>query len=241
MEELSALRGLPVRSSDGDKIGSVEEVFYDEQTQQPEWIGIGTGFFGNKRVLVPMQGASFDDSGVTVPYSKEQVKDAPDVDSDEIGQELEQELYSYYGLGYSERRSDTGLPEGGPSSAVDDEGSLTRSEEELRVGKREYEAGRVRLRKWVETEQARTSVPVSREEVRIEREPISGANVDRAMSGPEISEAEHEVVLHEEQAVAAKQTVPKERVRLEKDVVTEEEEVGAELRKERLGVEGDPA
>ncbi len=97
MEELSALRGLPVRSSDGDKIGSVEEVFYDEQTRQPEWIGIGTGFFGNKRVLVPVEGASFENSGVTVRYSKEQVKDAPDVDADEISQELEQELYAYYG------------------------------------------------------------------------------------------------------------------------------------------------
>ena len=117
---------------------------------------------------------------------------------------------------------------------------MTRSEEELRVAKTSREAGRARLRKWVETEQVQTAVPVAREEVRIEREPITDANIDRAMSGPEISEGEHEVVLHEERVVAAKETVPKERVRLEKDVVTEEEEVGAELRKERLGVEGDP-
>ena len=235
MEELSALRGLPVRSSDGDKIGSVEEVFYDEQTQQPEWIGIGTGFFGNKRVLVPMQGASFDDSGVTVPYSKEQVKDAPDVDSDEISQELEQELASYYGLGYSEQRSDTGLPEGEPGAGrtADAEASVTRSEEELRVGKREYEAGRVRLRKWVETEPVSADVELQRETVRVERQPIDQPVGEEA----EIGEQEVDVTLRGEEPVVEKRAVARERVSLDKDVETQQETVTDEVRKERVDVD----
>ena len=91
---------------------------------------------------------------------------------------------------------------------------MTVSEEELRVGKIAREAGRARLRKWVETERVSQSVPVAHEEVRVEREPITKANVDQATSGPEITEGVHEVPLMEEQAVAAKQTVPKERVRL---------------------------
>ncbi len=74
----------------------------------------------------------------------------------------------------------------------------------------------------------------------MEREPISEANADQAMPGPEITESVHEVPLMEEEAVAAKQTVPKERVRLQKETVTEEAEVGAELRKERVEAEVDP-
>jgi len=84
IERLSGLRGAPVYSNDGDKIGSVEEIFYDESTRQPEWIGVGTGFLGTKRVLVPIQNADVAGDSVTVPYSKSQVKDSPDVDDDEM-------------------------------------------------------------------------------------------------------------------------------------------------------------
>ena len=114
---------------------------------------------------------------------------------------------------------------------------MTRSEEELLVGTRAHEAGRVRLRKYVVTEYVQQSVPVQREEVRIEREPISDANVDRALAGPGISEEEHEVVLHEEELVVEKRVVPKERVRLAKDTVTDEQQVTEQLRKERIDVD----
>jgi uncharacterized protein (TIGR02271 family) len=236
MDQLSAMRGAPVYDSDGDKIGTVEEIFYDEQTNEPEWIGIGTGFFGTKRVLVPTAGASSTDDGVTVRYSKDQVKDAPDIDSDEISQETEQELYSYYGLQYSERRSDTGLPEGGRGrpGAGDERTAVTRHEEELTVGKRETEAGSVRLRKWVETEPVQEDVQLRRETARVEREQI-----DQPVSGASIGEEEVEVPLRGEEAVAEKRTVAKERVGIDKDVETRRETVGDEVRKERVEVEGD--
>ena len=237
MDRLSQARGLPVYDSAGDKIGKVEEIFYDEQTNAPEWIGIGTGFFGTKRVLVPVQGADLTGDGYTVPYSKEQVKDAPDVDSDEISQELESELYSYYGLQYSERRSDSGLPEGGRADmSTDREGTLTRSEEELRVGKRETEAGRARVRKWVETEPVEADVELRRETARVTREPVN-----QPVSGAEIGEQEVDVTLRAEEAVVDKQTVAKERIGLEKDVETERETVRDEVRKERVDVEGEGA
>src|SRR3712207_1163271 len=117
LERLAGMRGAAVYSSDGERIGTIEELFMDEETRQPEWIGIGTGFFGTKRVLVPVTGASSNGDGITVPYSKEQVKGSPDIDGDEISQDTEAQLYSYYGLDYSEQRSDTGLPEGAPMSA----------------------------------------------------------------------------------------------------------------------------
>ena len=235
LDRLSEMRGAGVYDSAGDQIGKVEEIFYDEQTNEPEWIGIGTGFFGTKRVLVPVTGADFQADGVSVPYSKEQVKGAPDVDSDEISQDLEQQLYSYYGLGYSEQRSDTGLPEGGrPSGTVEREGSLTRSEEELRVGKRQVEAGRVRLRKWVETEPVSADVELRRETARVQREPLN-----QPVSGAEIGEQEIEVPLSAEQPVVQKETVARERISLEKDVEMDVETVSDEVRKERVDTEGD--
>jgi uncharacterized protein (TIGR02271 family) len=114
---------------------------------------------------------------------------------------------------------------------------MTRSEEELRVGTAERERGRVRLRKYVTTEQVQQTVPVQRERVRVEREPITEANLDAATSGPEISEAEHEVILREEEPVVDKRAVPKERVRLDKDTVTGEERVAEEVRREQIEVQ----
>jgi uncharacterized protein (TIGR02271 family) len=241
-DQLIEARGTAVHASDGEKIGSVEEIFVDEQTGQPEWIGIGIGLLGTKRVLVPVEGADLREDGFYVPYSKSQVKDAPDIDSDEVSQETERELYSHYGLGYSERRSDTGLPEGAPSPegtatgrrGTADEAEMVRTEEELKVGKRDVEAGRARLRKWVETEPVETDVELRRERVRVEREPI-----DQPVGEAEIGEQEVEVPVHAEEAVVQKQAVAKERVGLEKDVETERETVDAEVRKERVEVEGD--
>jgi uncharacterized protein (TIGR02271 family) len=116
---------------------------------------------------------------------------------------------------------------------------MTRSEEELRVGTEARERGRARLRKYVTTEQVTQTVPVQREEVRVEREPITDANLDAATSGPDISEAEHEVTLREEEPVVDKRVVPRERVRLDKETVTDERQVSEEVRQEQIEVEGD--
>ena len=83
------------------------------------------------------------------------------------------------------------------------------------------------------------AVPVQREEVRVEREPITDANIDNATDGPAISEEEHEVTLHAEEPVVEKRAVPKERVRLEKDTVTDEQTVTDEVRKEQIETDGD--
>jgi uncharacterized protein (TIGR02271 family) len=113
---------------------------------------------------------------------------------------------------------------------------MTRSEEELRVGTTQRERGRVRLRKYVTSEQVQQAVPVRREKARVEREPITDANRDAAVTGPEISEAEHEVILREEEPVVEKRVVPRERVRLDKDTVTDQERVAEEVRKEQIDV-----
>jgi uncharacterized protein (TIGR02271 family) len=237
LDSLEQLRGAPVYDSAGEKIGSVEEVFYDKQTNLPEWIGIGTGFLGTKRVLVPVGGSSLEGEAVTVGYAKEHVKDSPDVDSDEISPQLEQKLYKYYGIRSSDALA--GLDQGiarepdSPADASTGAPAVTRSEEELRIGKEQTEAGRVRLYKWVETEPVSVEVELAREKARVVREPADGT--DEAEIGGE----DAEITLREERPVVAKEMVARERLRLEKDVESERRTVSDELRKERVEVEGD--
>ena len=245
-------RGSAVVSSDGEKIGSIEDIYLDRETEEPEWALVKTGLFGSNGTFVPLAEATMTGSDITVPYGKDQVKSAPNMAPDgELTQEQEAELYSYYGLEYADYRSDTGLPQGQKDEVWDEDAvgrdtsgpttddAMTRSEEELRVGKATREAGTARLKKYVVTENVTQTVPVQREEVRIETEPITDANIDQASSGPDISDEEHEVVLHEEEPVVEKRTVPKERVRLSKDTVTEEHAVSEEVRKEQIEAQGD--
>jgi uncharacterized protein (TIGR02271 family) len=91
----------------------------------------------------------------------------------------------------------------------------------------------------VVTEHQQVSVPVAREELRVEREPITGANRDDAYSGPEISEAEHEVTLHEERPVVHTETVPTERVRLTTETKRDTEQVGRDVRREEIELDED--
>src|SRR5687767_5013134 len=251
MSEVSSWRGRTMCDSDGEKIGTIDEIYLDAETGRPEWALTSTGLLGTKSKFVPLTGASPAGEEVRVPYGKDQVNDAPGVDPDgELSQEEEGALYRHYGLEYSESRSGSGLPEeggrgrfargeGDATTGSEEDDAMTRSEEELRVGTTEQERGRARLRKWVETEQVDETVPVRRETAKVEREPITEENVDAAMGGPEISESEHEVTLHEEEPVVEKRTVPKERVRLEKDTETDEEHVSETVRKERIESEGD--
>jgi len=246
-------RGRTIVDADGDKVGTLEELFRDEDTAQPEWAVVRTGLFGTKLSFVPIERAEPVGEDVRVPFSKDQIKDAPRIDDSEgeLSQEEESRLYQHYGMSYGERRSDSGLPDDGAAQTGDrgavghdvsgptTDDAMTRSEEEVRVGTAERERGRARLRKYVVTENVQRTVPVRREEVRVEREPVTDENVDQALEGPEISEEEHEVVLHEEEPVVEKRTVPKERVRMEKDAVTDEAEISEEVRKERIEAEGD--
>jgi uncharacterized protein (TIGR02271 family) len=228
-------RGRDIIDADGDKVGTLEELFRDEDTQEPEWAVVRTGMFGTKLSFVPIQGAEPRGEDVQVLFSKAQIKDAPRIDDSDgqLSQDEEAQLYEHYGLSYSNAHN--GHDTSGPTT---DE-AMTRSEEELKVGKAERERGRARLRKYVVTEQVTQTVPVKREEVRLEREPITNGNVDQALDGPEISEEEHEVVLHEEEPVVEKRAVPKERVRMEKESVTGEAEVSEEVRKEQIEADGD--
>jgi uncharacterized protein (TIGR02271 family) len=253
-DEVLTWRGRDLQGSDGEKLGTIEEIYLDAETREPEWALVTTGMFGTKQSFVPLRDASPAGEGASVPFDKSTVKDAPKIDPDgQLSESEEAELYRHYGMDYSETESGSGLPDadstktsagekGGPgrdTSGPNTDSAITRSEEELHVGTADREAGRVRLRKYVVEDEVTQTVPVRREEVRVEREPITDANVDAATSGPEISSEEHEVVLREEEVVTEKRAVPKERVRLDKDVQTEERQVSETLRKEQIDVDQD--
>jgi uncharacterized protein (TIGR02271 family) len=132
-----------------------------------------------------------------------------------------------------------GRTRGRDTSGPTSDTAITRSEEQLRVGTETHETGRARLRKHVVTEHQDVTVPVSREEVTVEREPITDANRGAAWSGPAISEEEHEVTLRAERPVVDKEAVPVERVRLGTETHTEHETVGGEVRKEQIELDTD--
>src|SRR4051812_23071193 len=260
-------RGRDLVDNDGDKIGSIDEIYLDRETDEPEWAVVTTGLFGTKRTFAPLGEAQPSEDGIRVPFEKATVKDAPNIDPDgELSHAEEQSLYEHYGRQYRDYDEGSGVLDGGTgtsagtttdtttgtttdaergerggpgrdTSGPNTDDAMTLSEEELRVGTTEREAGRVRLKKYVVEDEVTETVPVRREEVRIEREPITDANRDAALDGPEISEEEHEVVLHEEEVVAEKRAVPKERVRLDKDVETSEETVSETVRSERVDVD----
>jgi uncharacterized protein (TIGR02271 family) len=247
--------GRTLLDRNGEKVGKIEEVYADQESGQPEWALLHTGLLGTKKNFVPLRGATASGEDVQVGIDKQAIKDSPGVEADgELSEPEERTLFEHYGIPYTTEGSttaqgvaDTGAATSGDIGSAGAVGSdvsgpntddaMTRSEEEVRVGTRTREAGRVRLRKYVVTENVQQTVPVQREEVRVEREPITESNIDQATSGPEISEEEHEVVLHAEEPVVEKRAVPKERVRLGTDAVTDEEQISEEVRKERIEVE----
>jgi uncharacterized protein (TIGR02271 family) len=241
MDTVRAWEGRTLVDRDGNRIGPIEAIYLDDRTGQPEWALVNTGLFGTKSSFVPLAQATQTGEEVAVPYDKQLVKDAPRIDPDQhLSEAEEQRLWRHYGLDYDRttRRRPTGRDAvGRDTSGPTTDDAMTRSEEELQVGTQTREAGRARLRKHVVTETQQVTVPVQREELRVEREPITDANRDAAVSGPEISEEEHELTLREEEPVVEKRAVPRERVRLEKDTVTEERQVAEEVRKEQIQVD----
>jgi uncharacterized protein (TIGR02271 family) len=253
--EVLSWRGRDAVDRDGAKIGTIDQIYLDNETEQPEWVTVRTGMLGRRTSFVPLSGADLAGDAVRLPYERTQIEQAPGIDPEaNLSPEEETNLYRHYGLDYGAGLSsgvvggeglggtDRDAPQGAvghDTSGPTTDSAMTRSEEELRIGTTRQEAGRARLRKYVETEQVTETVPVERERAVVEREPITDANIGRAMDGPAISEEEHEVVLTEEQVVAEKQAVPKERVRLDTETVTEQQEVSETLRKERIDVDGD--
>lgn len=230
-EAIPNLLGNTAYDGSNDKLGKIGHVYVDDRTGEPEWMTVQTGQFGARETFVPLEPAEMRGSDVVVPFSKDQITNAPNVDAVNAGHLSEQDeavMYDFYGLTHPTM----------PANAPRTDDAMTRSEERMHVGKEQLEAGRVHLRKYVVTEDQQQTVPVRKEKVHLEREPITDANRGKATSGPDISEADFEVTRHEERPVTSKETVPMERVRLATDETTEDQSIGGQVRKERIEAEG---
>jgi sporulation protein YlmC with PRC-barrel domain len=100
LNEVQNWRGRKMVDADGDKIGTIEDIFLDRQTGEPAWAAVKTGLFGHRHTLVPIRDAEpADDDEVRVPLQKEKVKEAPRIDPDgELSPDEERQLWEHYGL-----------------------------------------------------------------------------------------------------------------------------------------------
>lgn len=243
LQELSAIGGTVI-GPDGQKIGKFGQIFLDDRSGQPEWATVRTGLFGLSESFVPLSQATVAGDTLSVPYDKQTVKDAPNIDPEgQLTPEQEQELYHYYSLSYHEADQaavQPGVPDTdaraeysredvrGPGTGAP-RSSAVRSEEQPQVGTEGVETGKVRLRKHVVTRDAATTVPLSHGEARHEREPIT----DSAAAG-----TSGELAGDEERPAAKKAVDPVKRVSLEEEAITEEERREAQLRMEQAQAEG---
>ncbi len=167
-----------VYDKDGDKVGSLSQIYLDDATSEPSWATVNTGLFGMSESFVPLEGASARGEDLHVGYTKDQIEDAPGIDEDhhlEPGDE--DRLYEYFAMHgdgraavdthdhqHDDHKHDDHQHD---ASAAHHDATMTRSEERLTVGTKSEVAGKVRLRKHVVTENVTKTVPVSHEEVRI--------------------------------------------------------------------------
>lgn len=250
---------------DGDKVGGVKDVYVNDTTGQPDFVSVNHGLFGGGDSIVPLRGHTLRDGELHLAFPKERIEDAPDLDENgHLTTEDQEAFYRHYGLEGTQDvttyETDNRFAQGAAAGAGagagyaagervdadrrdfvegdrrDENGEIIRSEEQLNVSKDRVESGQVRLRKYVVNETETVEVPVEREEVRVVREPITDA--DRANYDGTIGEQEASVTLHEDRVNVSKESVPVEKISLEKDTVRDTERVSEEVRKERFETDG---
>jgi uncharacterized protein (TIGR02271 family) len=251
IETVRAWRGRIMVDADGAAIGTIADIYLDNETNEPTWAAVHIDF-GDRDTLVPLAGAIAEGEQVRTPQLRGMVIAAPPCRPDRaLRRDEERELYRHYSLDYTavdqlgttqrdapERdEHESGIYDqeavGRSDAGATTDEAMTRSEEQLQVGKQRRPRSRVRLQKYVATEHVPATIPVQREGVRLVEEPIvEGAEV--RPSGPSSAEQEPELILHEEQPVIDKRVVPRERVRLAKETVTEDQQVTESVRKEQI-------
>ena len=177
-------RGHSVLDRDGEKIGTFGEVYLDRETDRPAFAGVNTGLFGRNEHIIPLDGVVEDDGDVRVPYDREQVHEAPQVDADTaLNAVQEAEVFEHYG-----RAGEAGaVPAAeGVADAGDESAEVVRSEEEVDFATRPTtRRERIRLRKVMVTDHVEKTVPVRREEVRVETDPPpEGRIISEEDAGP---------------------------------------------------------
>jgi stress response protein YsnF len=286
--EVAAAIGSTAYGPDGAKIGTVENFFVDDRTGVPTWVSVSTGLFGTRHSIAPAAEASVGDGGLVLPVTADAVKAAPRLAGTHLDPAEEQALRAHYGLADAESAPESGpIRAGGAeqesvagdqpppdeatvaepgaraderpvADAVDDDGGMVRSEEQLRVGTERTGATRFRLVKYVVTEDVQITVPIRREEIRVEEVPLDAADGDTGEglvqhgdlaegerpgrhTAPDDAGLPEEIVLHTERPVISVEVVPTERVRLRREVVEGVETVSGQVQREQVVVDQDPS
>ena len=277
--EVSAAVGGTAYGVDGGKLGTVEAFFADDRTGAPTWVAVSTGLFGTRHSIVPVTDATFTDGALHLPVTADAVKSAPPMAGEHLDPADEEALRRHYGLGGTqpvaappentaplgdtapptvEIASPVAAPPETPAPAQSSAtgGGMTRSEEQLRVGTERVAATRMRLVKYVITEDVQITVPIRREEIRVEEVPfdevddgigeslVPGADVYDAHSAEPASTGTpgglpEEIVLHTERPVVTVEVVPVERVRLRTELVEGQETVTGQVKREQIVVDRD--
>ncbi|WP_237205941.1 DUF2382 domain-containing protein [Rothia nasimurium] len=254
-ETIETLRNSTVFGTDGEKIGKVGELYLDAQTGEPTFVTVNTGFFGTNESFIPVDKARYAGEEIHVPYTKEFVKDAPNIAEDgELSPAEEQRLYEYYSLTAGTATAGTATAgvanterpatdaHAAQATATAENGDVVAHEERLNVGTATSatQTGQVRLRKVVRTETETVEVPVRKEEIVVERTNLKdGEVVENYDFDSAEAQADVTVTAHEERPVVSTETVATERVSVGKEVHTDTERVSADVRKEEIVVEGD--
>jgi uncharacterized protein (TIGR02271 family) len=224
--------GHPVSGADGEPVGRVATVYTDPATGALTWAAVHVE--GGTSALVPLTGATAEAGGVLrVAYDARLVRTAPAFDPNA---NLSADDVARLGEHYAQRPAEQ------PAAAEPEPGWMVRTEERLRVLTDTVVTGRVRVRKYLVTEERTFTVEVTREEISVEHEEVSPAERTALPAddpGTPLAEQVLELVRHEERVLVTKEVVPVERVRVVRRVVTEPEVVRGVVRREVLDVQQD--
>jgi uncharacterized protein (TIGR02271 family) len=243
--EPAELAGRLARDAHGRPLGEVEAVFGSE----PRFVGIDTD---RGRVVVPVGGAEVDPVvyAIDLPYMVDRISGAPTVGADveELDHETERRVAEHFG---EPRPEPAPEPEPEPQPAptavmdpiADDDfpepaEEVTLTEEQLVVDTQRVPAQRVRVRKEIVEEEVTVTVTLRHEELVIEREPIApGEAPPESAAGPRLDEPPIEIVLWAEEPVVSTRAVPVETVRVLRTLGSEQQDLTAQLRRERASFE----
>ena len=233
--------GTRMVGRDGEAIGTVERVFSNDSTGEPAWVTVHTGVM-RREYVIPLEGSQTDADSIHVPYTQAMVKNSPKLEfGDRLSAEDIKALSQYYGTAEtsSEQMSGAPMPAAAGRSAATGRSAADgvkvpqdlhrdatleaiRYGERLQVAKESREAGRVKLRTYVEQVAMEQKVELHHETFEVERVPITDT-AQFTGQNPDWAEQVQEIVLFAEQAHVSKEVVPLERIVVRKKMISEEQ------------------
>lgn len=234
--DVNALLSSTAYGSDGDKIGKVEQVFLDDNTEEVTFVTVNTGLFGTKESFVPVEGAQQDGDRIVLPYTKDVVKDAPNVDADQhLSPAEEEEIYRYYKMNYSGTDRDTTTDYVGTGTTGRDDRDTLDTDRNAVPGGAAGTAGYAETDRNRDYADANSTAGIADVDRTVTDRDLTGRDTDR-----DLTDRDNDVVRHEERLSVDKEREATGRARLRKYVVTENETVDVPVQREEVRVERTP-